>query len=208
MCALTKLSLAAAAGLSSIVLGLVFASQAGATSFQQPSAPGIPSERDTIIVVRGVIQAGDHGRFIELLDRVNPDLVVMDGPAGFVEDALIMAEEIHSRGLKTLIGPHRACISACAIMFLSGRVKYLTRSSGLGLHASADGRGNPAPQADTLIAEHLKHFGVPSDILAKMNGTKSSDIWWLGASEQDPLSIQVIGLIDQIAPEPEALPSP
>ena len=130
-----KLSPTAAAGLLSIVLGMWFASLAGATSSQQPRTPGIPSDRDRIIVVSGTIKRGDHHEFHKLLDEVNPDIVMMDGPGGFVEDALIMAEDIHDRGLKTLVGPRHACVSACAIMFLSGRDKYVGDRSGIGLHA-------------------------------------------------------------------------
>ena len=188
-----KLSLAAPA-LCSFVLGLSLASLADAASFQKPRTPGIPSSRDEIVVVTGVIQAGDHERFIELLDRVNPDIVAMDGPGGLIEDALIMAEEIHHRGLKTLVGPHQVCISACAIMFLSGRDKYAGDRSGIGLHAAADINGNVIEKVETLIAEHLAHFGVPADIVAKMGRIKPSDIWWLGEPEREALAIRFVDL--------------
>jgi hypothetical protein len=186
-----ELSLAAAAGL---LLGLSFALPTWAVSLEERTMPGIPSDRDTIVVVRGVIEEGDHRRFRELLDLVNPDLVMMESPGGFAEDALLMAEEIHHRGLKTFIGPEQACVSGCAFMFLSGRDKYLTNSSGLGLHASADQLGNANPYADTLIAQELARFGVPTDIIAKMNSTKPSDIWWLGKDQQDALGITLIAV--------------
>lgn len=195
-------SLAAAARILVTMLGLWFASgTVRAISFQHPAVHGIPRNRETLVVVRGVIQVGDHHRFHELLDRVSPDIVVMDGPGGVVEDALIMAEEIHARGLKTLIGPQQVCVSACAMMFLSGRIKYQAHGSAVGLHAPFDLEGNASPEAGTLVAEHLAHYGVPADILARMGRTKPSDIWWLGPPEQNALDIRTIEVMDEIAPK-------
>lgn len=163
-----------------------------ARSFQQPSPPGVPSARAEIVVVTGIIQRGDHREFRDLLDRTDPDIVMMDGPGGSVEDALLMADEIHDRGLNTVVAPDRTCISACALLFLSGRTKYVGERSGLGLHAPFELGGKVSVRALGWMREHLAHFGVPADLLARMGRTPPSEVWWLGIAEHDALKIRFL----------------
>lgn len=177
---------------------------ASARSFQQPNPPGVPSARAEIVVVTGIIRPGDHHEFHHVLDRTNPDIVMMDGPGGSVEDALLMADEIHDRGLNTVVGPDRTCISACALLFLSGRARYVGERSGLGLHAPFEVGGKVSVRALGWMREHLAHFGVPADILAKMSSTPPSEVWWLGMQEHDALKIRFLEDTSESPPVPSA----
>jgi hypothetical protein len=163
------------------------AAAAGAAS----RAPAAREAREsTVLMVSGVIGPGAHRRFQAALYRANPTLVVLDSPGGVLGEAIMIAEEIRRRGLSTLVTANRSCASACAIVFLSGRVKYMGDGAAIGLHSASFADGRTDPEATEIMAAYLRQLGVPQSTLIRMARTAPSDIRWLTRTEQQAIGIR------------------
>ena len=148
------------------------------------------AEGPTVLLVTGMIGPGSYAEFRSALAQGNPELVIIDGPGGILEEALLIGQEVRRRQLSTLVGSNRQCASACAVVFLSGRARYVGAGAVIGLHSAsyADGRVDPA--ATAVMADYLRRVGVPSSTLKRMARTAPSDIRWLTKAEQKAIGIR------------------
>ena len=153
------------------------------------AAASVP-DGPTALLVSGVIGPGSYDEFRSALMRGTPELVVLDGPGGILGEALLIGEEVRRRRLSTLVSPNRSCASACAIVFLSGRTKYLGAGAAVGLHSASTADGRSDPEATKVMAAYLRGVGVPSSTLRRMARTAPKDIRWLTKAEQKAMGIQ------------------
>ncbi len=149
-----------------------------------------PDDEQTVLLVSGVIGPGAHRQFRAALSNQAPELVVLDGPGGILGEALQIAEEVRRRNMNTLVAPNRRCASACAIVFLSGRTKYLGAGAAVGLHSASHADGRADPEATELMADYLRELGVPSSTLRNMAQTAPNKIRWLTKAEQRAIGIR------------------
>jgi hypothetical protein len=148
------------------------------------------AEEPMALLVSGVIGPGSYDEFRDALTHGAPELIVLDGPGGILGEALMIGEEVRRRNLSTLVGPNRSCASACAIVFLSGRVKYLAAGANVGLHSASFADGRADPEATEVMAAYLRGVGVPNSTLTRMARTAPNDIRWLTKAEQRALGIK------------------
>lgn len=146
----------------------------------------------TALLVSGVIGPGSYDEFRAALAGARPELVVLDGPGGVLGEALLIGSEVRRRQLDTMVGPNRSCASACAIVFLSGRVKYLATGASVGLHSASFADGRADPRATKLMADYLSEVGVPRSTLRRMARTAPNDIRWLSKAEQKAMGIRTV----------------
>lgn len=151
---------------------------------------GMAGEHDqTVLLVSGVIGPGAHDQFRAALSRGSPELVVLDGPGGVLGEALLIGEEVRRRNLSTLVASNHRCASACAVVFLSGRSKYLGAGAAVGLHSASFADGRADPEATELMADYLRKLGVPGNTLRNMARTAPNQIRWLTRDEQRAIGI-------------------
>jgi membrane-bound ClpP family serine protease len=150
---------------------------------------GQARDERTVLMVSGIIGHGAHREFQAALYSANPDLVVLDGPGGILGEAFLIAEEVRRRGLSTLVAPNQSCASACAIVFLSGRTKYMGKGAAVGLHSASFVDGTADPEATEIMAAYLSQLGVPDSTLRRMARTAPSDIRWLTQGEQKAVGV-------------------
>jgi hypothetical protein len=153
-------------------------------------AGGEISNGPTALLVTGVIGPGSYEEFRSALGRGTPELVVIDGPGGVLGEALLIGQEVRRRHLSTLVGAHHSCASACAVVFLSGRSKYVGAGAVIGLHSASYADGRADPEATAVMADYLRGVGVPTATLVRMARTAPSDIRWLTKGEQRAIGIQ------------------
>lgn len=147
-------------------------------------------QEPTALLVSGVIGPGSYEEFRAAVSRSRPALVVLEGPGGVLGEAILIGEEIRRRQLDTLVAPNHSCASACAVVFLSGRTRYLGSGAAVGLHSASFADGRADPEATAVMAAYLREMGVPSSTLSRMAKTAPSDIRWLTKSEQQAMGIR------------------
>jgi hypothetical protein len=145
-----------------------------------------------VLVMTGVIGPGSYRQFRRAVARSKPDLIVLEGPGGILGEAIRIGGEIRRRGLTTLVDANSSCASACAVVFLSGRTKYMGRGAYVGLHSASYMDGRADAEATSVMASYLSGVGVPRSILRRMARTAPDDISWLTRAEQRALRIRAI----------------
>lgn len=127
-------------------------------------------------------------------------MVVLNSVGGLVEDALEVATMVHADGLATRIDG--VCASACVAIWAAGSRHEMTIESRVGLHQLYFiGEVSPLftePAKDTLNEKYdsfLRNAGFDSTIIKIKNGTPSSKVYWLGASQvvNSGVSVTIIG---------------
>ena len=143
-----------------------------------------------VLVITGTIGRGASREFQKAVTRSRPGLVVLDGPGGYLGEALLIGGEIRRLGLSTAVAPNGRCASACAVVFLSGRVKYMGAGSNVGLHSASYPDGRASREGTDLMAGYLRSIGVPRAILRRMAQTSPNQIRWLSGRDRRALKIQ------------------
>ena len=119
-----------------------------------------------------------------------PDIkvVAFDSPGGYVVPALEIAEEIHLRGINTVIMDDNICYSACSFMFMAGRTRYAVGQ--LGVHQVSGIDDSSITQILVAqIYDNLLTFGTDQKFLDVMFETASEDMHIFSPSELEELSI-------------------
>jgi len=92
-------------------------------------------------------------------------IVFLDSPGGHIGSAMWIGRHIRANGFSTAVADHAVCTSACAIIWMAGKERYLGRRSSvvsiLGFHSSRSKQTGEISQAgNKAIVEYLQHLGV------------------------------------------------
>jgi hypothetical protein len=162
---------------------------AAEVGYDKDAQNAIRSSERVALVMTGVIGPGSYRKFRRALARSRPEVIVLDGPGGILGEALLIGDEVRRRGLSTAVGADGVCASACAIVFLSGRTKYMGGGAKVGLHAASTADGVADAEATDIMASYLRTVGVPRTILRRMSSTSPHSIRWLTRGEVRALGI-------------------
>jgi hypothetical protein len=160
--------------------------------------PGPAVGQESVIAMSGVIHPGADSIFRAAVSRSRPDLVILSGPGGDLGTALHIAAEVRRRGIDTAIPQGAYCASACAVIFLSGRTKYISPGGMLGLHAASNLDGSFSREGTAIMAQYLAQIGVPSRVISRMQARQGNDMYWL--ADADRRALKIVALSSGRAP--------
>jgi hypothetical protein len=116
------------------------------------------------LCISGMILHGDAARFVAIAKHYPAGtLVWLDGPRGYIAEALDMGDIIHDQGFSTAVSiPTGACGSSCAVLFLSGNHAIIQRNSELLFHQPFSAIDGHSIDADTVdyFATRIAKWGV------------------------------------------------
>ncbi|MCB8839144.1 hypothetical protein [Aurantimonas sp. VKM B-3413] len=148
------------------------------------------SDKPGIIVLDGPIgtdAALDFRRALRALPGLKA--VSLNSPGGSVIIALLIADEVHERGLNTEIPDDALCYSACSFIFFSGQER---RAKGkLGVHQFASGSGDvlSVQSAISDLLDLMNRVEVPAQVLTIMFRTPPSAMYVFSPEEVARLGI-------------------
>jgi hypothetical protein len=135
-----------------------------------------PGERD--LRLAGDLTAGVAARAAAILEahpRITRLRLTSDG--GLVDEGAALGALVAARGLDTYVPD--ACASACTLVFVRGRGRYLGRGGRLGFHApyaiGARGRMRPVDPAPERAA--YRAAGLPPAFVARALAVPPAKIW-------------------------------
>lgn len=145
------------------------------------------------IEITGGIGSGSADVLRQVLANAPQARVVhLSGPGGGVAEAHAMAATIRSRGMDTYVGA--SCLSACTLLFISGRNRLLKSGAQLGFHQPAFvAAGTGGLLAVDQERQLLVAAGVPEWFVTKAFSVRGNDIWF--PTEAELLSAQVVTAI-------------
>ncbi len=116
----------------------------------------------TLIMIKGEIVEGDSQRFRDISDSLEKATVVLESPGGLLRDALEIGAEIRIRNFATMVSADAECYSACALIWVAGARRYMSRSSLIGFHAAyheSNGEYLESGMANAEIGSFMAHLG-------------------------------------------------
>lgn len=132
------------------------------------------------IEISGGVGAGIAEDFARTLEKA-PDLRLVHlnlRHGGLVSEAMRLADLIRARGLDTYTTDR--CVSACTIVYLAGRNRYLREGAELGFHAFV---APGAARSEAVQGVLLRAAGVAPAFIARAMQTPHNTVWYPAAEE-------------------------
>lgn len=140
--------------------------------------------------------------------RPNARIMVLNSPGGAVDSALVVAQEVRRRGMRTYVPDGMGCYSACAYIFFAGDNRIAEGE--LGVHQISQDVADIVMTQMTLgdVLDALDEFGVQHQVISYMLRTPPENMYVFSRLELGDLGINR-GEPIQVAMAPEeALPEP
>ena len=141
-------------------------------------------------------------RFLDAMAGVRT--VRLNSNGGRILEAQRMSDLISSRNLATFVA--RDCLSACTIVFLGGKERFMLPTARLGFHQPAF-RGMTASDRHAAIATERQRlqqrFGLSAAFAARANSAPPGGMWY---PDKDELMRERV--VTRLVPPKQVLPNP
>jgi hypothetical protein len=149
------------------LLGLAVAAQP-----LQAASAEIKHEKDTkgeFISIMGDIEEGDLAKFRRLAVTYDEAVVFLASNGGLVGEAIEIGKIIRIKGYNTFVAYDEPCNSACALVWLAGRSRYLEEGGKVGFHATyveANGRKRETGVGNAIVGSYLTQLNLSESAVA------------------------------------------
>jgi hypothetical protein len=157
-------------------------------------------KQETALVVTGDIQPGDGAKFRAEASKYVGGYVLLESDGGSLADAIDIGETIRLKGYATAVINNSACNSACALIWLAGTPRALSRSGRIGFHAAYSDESGSAQEsgvANAMVGRYLTLLNLPEKAVVFATKSPPSQLSWLTSSNYSSTGIDVT-VIDDI----------
>lgn len=148
------------------------------------------SDGPLVIRIKGEFKPGDDERFRRISLRHPAAVVHLQSEGGALIPALEIGRIIRIAGYTTVVVPGSNCASACALVWLAGKKRYL--SGNVGFHAAYrtnDGRLQESGTANALIGNYMTLLGLPAKAIVFATAAPPDKVLWLTAGSREATGI-------------------
>jgi hypothetical protein len=145
-----------------------------------------------LITITGEIQSGDELKFKQLSLAYNKAVVALDSPGGSLIPALEIGKVIKINEHPTVVVDGSICTSACALIWVAGSTKYLSRAGRIGFHASYKdqaGRKVETGVGNALVGHYLGLLNLPEKAVVFATAASPTEILWLNETNMNRAGI-------------------
>lgn len=171
---------------------LTAASQAAQIEVARSARAGVP----TRVFVMGEMFNGDEARFAKHVFEIVDGIVILDSPGGDVEAGLAIGRTIRERGLATLVPIKYECVSACALAWLGGRIRYMSPKGAIGFHAAyylgQGGQMSERGMPNALVGAYLNGLGLSDEAIIFITSAPPESMNWLTFEIATRIGIEVL----------------
>jgi hypothetical protein len=200
-----------------LAASLASAAAAAATITLMPASDVIPA----IIIVEGEIEAGDERKFIDHAIPLETAVVALASPGGNTLAAIEIGKAIRLKSFITLVSDGQECASACALVWLSGIVRFMGQDARIGFHASYELTDQGAIErgaVNAIVGGYLTMLGYSPFQIARFTEAPPDAMAWFSAKEFREIAVEVQVIEEDAAagigprsgdqPKPQEPPSP
>jgi hypothetical protein len=151
-----------------------------------------PLKGVTAILIKGEIESGDAQDFIRLTEEKQRVLVALSSPGGTIHDALTISAQIRTKGFATTVADE--CVSACALVWLSGVRRYLNSNARVGFHAAyvmKNGVPVETGMGNAEVGAFLAHLGLSREAIQFVTAAPPEGVRWLSYDDANRLGISI-----------------
>lgn len=139
-----------------------------------------------IVVVSGEIQHGDEKEFVRQTLNLDDAVIIFHSPGGNVVAAIEIGKAIRLKEFYTYVPKDMLCASACAISWLGGSKRFMSKDARIGFHAAyrlRDGQAAESGLANALIGGYLNSIGLPQRAIAYVTSANPNSMQWINYNE-------------------------
>lgn len=155
-----------------------------------------------IIIVSGEITEKDYESFKKIAVGTDQALVLLRSSGGLIKPAIDVGKIIRIKGYSTFVGPDSSCVSACALIWLAGQPRMITKTAGIGFHGayfeSEDGKKLPTSVGNALVGAYLGNLGFSERLISYVTAAGPTDIEWLSKTKSENLGLSVTYIDDKL----------
>ncbi|WP_230281660.1 hypothetical protein [Croceicoccus sp. Ery15] len=148
----------------------------------------------TAILVTGDIEAGDALSFRNEAAKVDQAIVMLESDGGSTLEAIEIGEAIRLKGFSTLVINGSDCFSACALIWLAGAPRSLSKSARVGFHASytdSNGQRMESGVGNALVGRYLTLLNLPAKAVVYTTSAPPNGLNWVNQSNYSTVGIDI-----------------
>ncbi len=147
-----------------------------------------------LILISGEIVKGDEQVFKKIAFNTDRAIVIFDSPGGLIVPAMEIGRAIRLKAFSTAVIDSR-CASACAIAWLAGQPRMMSKASSVGFHAvyfeGEDGKKAPAAVGNALVGSYLTSLGLSDRLVAYVTTAGPDEMRWLSKASAEAIGLPV-----------------
>jgi hypothetical protein len=123
---------------------------------------------DWMIVLKGFIEKGDNEKFAKITKGMPEAFVMLNSPGGDNQAAMAIGSLIFDNNYATGVRDGMMCNSACTLIWLAGKQRFLDYNAQLGFHSAAPSkqrRYERDEEGNINIAFYMRIIGVPQQVI-------------------------------------------
>jgi len=154
----------------------------------------------TALLITGDIENGDGAKFRSEASKYDDGYVLLESDGGSLADAIDIGETIRLKGYPTAVINGSSCNSACALIWLAGTPRALSRSGRIGFHAAytdSSGSAQESGVANAMVGRYLTLLNLPEKAIIFATSSPPSQLSWLTSKNYAAAGIDVT-VIDDI----------
>ena len=162
------------------------------TSATLPTQAASIDVKDNVIQISGIIRLNDILALEVETDGLDKPMVVrLDSNGGSFLPAIRIGEMIRQKGWSTHV--ERRCLSACAVIWLSGSQKSMSTAAQIGFHQVYNREtGLVEAQPMNFLRSYLARLGYTKEMIEFATQAGPADMSYFTGSDSQRLGVQVI----------------
>jgi hypothetical protein len=152
------------------------------------------------VTFQGEIKDGDFQQFKSKTASLNKAAVVLKSPGGKVLESLQIGEFVRQRGFSTRVDAYAYCLSACSMIWLAGKPRYMSGAAKIGLHAAFDVNGKESGLGNAFIGSYLTKLGFGQELISFAAMAAPKEMKYLLPGNAKRLGIDVVMTDELISP--------
>lgn len=158
----------------------------------------------TAIFIIGKIEASDGKKFKSEASIHDNAVVFLESNGGSTMAAIEIGESIRLKGYATVVLNDSECNSACALIWLAGSPRALSKSGRVGFHATytdASGTLMESGVGNAIVGRYFTVLNLPVKAIVFATAAPPEKLNWLNASNYGEVGIEV-KLVDDLEESP------
>jgi hypothetical protein len=140
----------------------------------------VATDLGVVLRLRGDVRAGDYRRLESILQNGAVVGLEIKSDGGSLEEGFDIARVVRDKGL--VVYASKECDSACALIFLAAKERYIGWRCRIGVHSVSNDRGKEDADSARITVQMsrlLVGLGVPHSIIGKIVATPPARMTYL-----------------------------
>lgn len=162
------------------------------------------------IMIEGELKAGDADVFRMKFEPYSSGVIILNSPGGIAQVGIDIGRAIRMRDFKTWVPSGSSCASACGMIWLGGRTRFVGKSGRVGFHSVyryENGARVEVGSGNAVFGAYLSQLGLSEKAIRYLASAEPRSMNWLTPELADVLGI-TMAIYEPESPSIVSRPSP